>query len=308
MFNKKKTWTTLLIIIAGSLVTYFLITKSNAIHYAENITLGDLLTLLLVRFVLLLGNGYTLKLYSEKYSLILKRNEWIGLSFITALGNYIGPLSFGMVAKAAYLKKRHDFPFTHFITLTGSTYIINFLCIGVLGLAGAIYLTFTSIVPLGIPLFFISVILCTVLLIIIPLPSSRSNIGIIDKILQSITGWNIIKKDQMLFFRVTLITLFNITANGLSFWIAYTSLGIKITFVQTFLISFVGIFSLLINITPANLGIQEAIISLASGIMMQNGGSSEGLLAALTVRGTTMLLVFSLGPLYSIILANEFKK
>ena len=83
------------------------------------------------------------------------------------------------------------------------------------------------------------------------------------------------------------------------------SIGLHISFLQAFIISLIGIFSLILNITPANLGVQELVIGFASEYLLIDGGA-EGLLAALVVRAATIILVFSLGPLFSFILARDY--
>jgi len=61
----------------------------------------------------------------------------------------------------------------------------------------------------------------------------------------------------------------------------------------------------LIYITPGNLGVQEIIISITSGFL--GTGLGKGLLVALLIRATTLIPVFSLGMIYSILLANDLK-
>ena len=91
--------------------------------------------------------------------------------------------------------------------------------------------------------------------------------------------------------------------NGLSFWIAYNALGTAVPFTSAFLVSLFVSFSLLINITPGNLGIQEIIVGLSSGLL--GIGAGLGLAAALLVRASAMLIAFSLGPIFSVFLTRK---
>jgi uncharacterized membrane protein YbhN (UPF0104 family) len=59
----------------------------------------------------------------------------------------------------------------------------------------------------------------------------------------------------------------------------------------------------LINITPGNLGVQEAVTSLAAAIL--GAGADMGLLAALIVRAVTIVSAFALGPFFSYLLSKE---
>lgn len=286
------------------LIAYYLYKNSDTIRYLKNLSANNIFLLFVTRLTLLLGNGYLLKVFAQKFSIILKTKEWTGLAFITGLGNYIAPLSFGMVIRAAYLKRKHDFPYTLFITVLGSTYLINFLCVGIIGFCSSLFLYNSFHLSWQLPVIFALFILSIIIIIKIKWKISYSRIRIINKIVQAIEGWNTIRNDFKLISKVIGITFFNIFFNGLSYWIAYNSLGICVNFFQSMIISLIGIFSLLINITPANLGIQEIIIGIASEYILVDAGA-EGLLVAVVIRSVTILLVFTLGPLYSAILAND---
>jgi len=69
------------------------------------------------------------------------------------------------------------------------------------------------------------------------------------------------------------------------------------------MISLIAVFSLLVNITPANLGVQEAVVSIASGGLGQ--GVGEGLVVVLLIRAATMLLIFTLGPIFVLALGHR---
>jgi uncharacterized membrane protein YbhN (UPF0104 family) len=209
-----------------------------------------------------------------------------------------------MVIRAAYLKKKHDFPYTLFITVLGSTYLINFLCVGILGFASSIYLYYSLLLSWKLPAISASFIIILLILMKIKFQIKYTRIRILNKILQVIEGWNIISKDANLLASITGITFLNIIFNGLSYWIVYICFEIPVTFFQSMIISLIGIFSLLLNITPANLGIQEIIVGIASEYILIDGGA-EGLIVALVVRAATILIVFTFGPLYALILAKE---
>jgi hypothetical protein len=59
----------------------------------------------------------------------------------------------------------------------------------------------------------------------------------------------------------------------------------------------------LINITPGNLGVQEAVTSLAAAIL--GAGADMGLIAALIVRAVAILAAFILGPIFTYLLSKE---
>ena len=120
----------------------------------------------------------------------------------------------------------------------------------------------------------------------------------------SIDGWTFIKADKALLFKLAIYSLISIFLNGVSFWIAFITLAdFPISFGTVFLISLLSVFSILFNLTPGNFGIQEAIISLTSGIF--GIGTGIGLLASLLIRVASLIPAFTLGPVFSFVLTRE---
>ena len=112
-----------------------------------------------------------------------------------------------------------------------------------------------------------------------------------------------VKQDQVLAAKLVIYTLIVLLLNGASFWMAYWAIGHTISFAAALVTSLLLAFGVLINITPGNLGIQEAVISLSSELL--GSGAGLGLVVALLIRATTLVVVFSLGPIFSFVLARE---
>jgi uncharacterized membrane protein YbhN (UPF0104 family) len=244
-----------------------------------------------------LVNGLILKAYAAKFMIHLKHKEWIGLSFVTALGNYISPFSGGMLFRAGYLKLKHNLSLTKFTILLTANYLLAFWCVAITGLISSIYLnTQSAYIPWQVPFFFGCIALILMILKSLPLPEFSSRYWVIKKIGEGTDGLKVLIQDKMLFIQIIFYIFLNIIANGLSFYVAFRSIGFDIFFSQALIISLIAVFSLLINITPANLGIQEAVVSFASSALKV--GVGEGLVVALIIRAATMILVFTLGPVF----------
>jgi uncharacterized membrane protein YbhN (UPF0104 family) len=78
---------------------------------------------------------------------------------------------------------------------------------------------------------------------------------------------------------------------------------LTIPFRTALLIYLLSSFSVLINITPGNLGVQEVITSLAAEIL--GVGADTGLLASLIIRAITILAALTFGPIFSYLLSKE---
>lgn len=271
-------------------------------------TLGSLswplmAVIIICRLFFLVTNGLYQKTFAKKFEIDLKFVEWFGLSVVTTMGNYITPFSGGMVARAAYLKHQHEFAYARFATLIASNYLVVFWVVGVVGFSILAVFFPLKEVYLSLALIFLVVSLVISMLILLPNIRLPGNYRLARILNTSLEGWNIVKNDRRLLAQLVLYTVANILLNGLSFWIAYTALGVQIPFNSALLISLIGIFSVFLNITPGNLGIQEIVVSISSNLL--GAGSGEGLIVALIVRTATLLLVFVLGPIFSYILAKR---
>ena len=297
----KKCWQGVILLFIGVLIFYYLFKHPGTFAPLKNLTFTSALLLVSLRATMLLVNGLLLKDSALFFRVKLRPKEWIGLSFVTALGNYLTPFSGGMVARAGYLKRIHDLPLTKFAVILASYYLIVFFGVAVVGLVDSLFIMKTSAqLQWQIPVFFGCVAGGIGALVILPLPLISSNRMLLRKIGEALEGWKLIRNDRPLILRFSGYTFLNIFTNGLLFFIAYRSLGADILFSHALMISLIAVFSLLINITPANLGIQEAVVSIASGGLGQ--GVGEGLVVVLLVRAATMLLVFTLGPIFVLVL------
>jgi uncharacterized membrane protein YbhN (UPF0104 family) len=112
-----------------------------------------------------------------------------------------------------------------------------------------------------------------------------------------------VKQDQVLVAKLIVYTLIVLILTGASFWVAYWAIGHTISFAAALVTSLLLAFSILMNITPGNIGIQEAIISVSSELL--GSGAGLGLIVALLIRATTLVVVFTLGPIFSFVLTRE---
>ncbi len=154
-------------------------------------------------------------------------------------------------------------------------------------------------------LFFLMVVLILSIIILLPLKKIPGKSKLNRMINSSIDGWLLIKRDKKLLPQLIAYTLANIILNTLAFWVACSALGFTISLFASVIISLVAAFSIVIKITPANLGIHEAIIGFAAPLI--GIGAGEGLMTALVIRGTGIIVIFSLGTLFSYLLTKQLK-
>jgi len=293
-----------ILVIVAFLAIYFDSQRNNMINSLSAISISTFLYLILLRFGFQTVNGLILRVISARFGIGLAFKEWFGLPFITAMGNYITPFSGGMVARASYLKFRHAFPYTQFASTLAASYLVFFWAAGVIG----IIIVAISLAGIGsywkIVYFLSFVVLVLTILLVLPLKRVPGNNWLSQMVNSSLDGWNLIKNDYLLLTKLLSYSCINILLNGFSFWIAYnTFAGSSLPFGKIFLISLILIFSGLIKITPGNLGVFEGMVSLGSGLL--GIGAGIGLMVSLLVRVAGLIPAFSLGTVFSLVLARE---
>lgn len=292
----------ILLVTVGGIVWY-LSSKSNLLHSLTKVSFFHLGSLVVLRMLFLTMNGLFLEAFASKFQVHLKAIEWFGLSVVTTMGNYLTPLSGGLIARAAYLKSRHRFPYAQFVTIVTSNYLLTFWITGVVGMASLT--TFIGMEQFSwlVLLLFMSVAGAISTSFILPSVRLPWDNRLARTINASLEGWMLVKQDIDLILKLGTYTILNILFSSLSFWVAFRALGSQVSFVTALLVGLLASFSILVNLTPGNLGIHEAVISLSAGLL--GAGTSQGLLAALLIRSATILTVFTLGPIFSFLLARE---
>lgn len=251
----------------------------------------------------LAGNGMYLKLFARKFGLELRAKEWFGLAAVTAVGNYLTPFSGGVVARAAYLRHRHEFPYPRFLALLTANYLIAFAVISAAGIAVMISLYGTVVYSGPVLLFFAATLLAAALLLKMPSgPEGRG--GLARRFLQpALEGLRVIRRDERLLWKLVAVTCLNLAVGALLYLTAFHAIGAAIPFRLALLIHLMTSFTVLVSITPGNLGIQEAAAGLAAALL--GAGADTGLLASLLIRTATILCAFALGPIFSYLLSRE---
>jgi uncharacterized membrane protein YbhN (UPF0104 family) len=283
-------------------IAWYLNTHPKLILVFKQISLPTLIGLSLMRLLFLGVNGLFLRAFVLKFGVNLNTKEWFGLSMVTTMGNYLTPFSGGMVARAAYLKKCHQLPYAQFMTLLASNYLINF---GVIALVGVV-----TLVTFGgkmwsywsVFVFFVVVISSVLVLIIFPRARLPWNNRIAKTVNTSLAGWDLVRHDNKLLKKLSGYTIINIILNSFSFWIAYDALGTYISYRSALLVSLLTSFSLLLRLTPGNLGIQEVIVGFSSSLL--GVGGESGLLVAILIRAATLVWIFTLGPIFTLYFAQ----
>ncbi|MDD5723911.1 MAG: lysylphosphatidylglycerol synthase transmembrane domain-containing protein [Syntrophales bacterium] len=288
--------------VAGT-IGWYLKSNSDPLRPILNISLGDALLLTALSVMLTGMNGLFLKTFAAKFGIDISLSEWFGLAVITTMGNYLTPFSGGLIARAAYLKHRHAFPYAKFITLITANYLVVFWVVGMTGLLTTVVFWNSSWFFWQVVLLFVGVVIVISGLVVAQKIKIPGNNRLAKVVNTALDGWDLIKNDTLLLVKLITYSLINIILNGFLFLAAYNAAGCTVSLPAALLVSLLSGFSLLLKITPGNFGIQEAIISLSSE--MVGAGAGVGLLVSLLIRAASLILIFTLGPVFSFVLTRE---
>ncbi len=292
---------TLVIVLVA--IGFYLRANTELLDSLANVFLSNLIVLIATRVLSIATSGLFLRLFAEKFNIQLRVKEWFGLAIITAMGNYLTPFSGGMMVRATYLKQRHAFPYAQFATLLTANYLVIFWVVGVVGAMASLAFMEDEHFSWLVMLSFLVVVIAISILVMLPTIELSEQHRITRLLNTALKGWNLVKTDRLLLAKLAIVSLWQVLLNGFSFWLAYQAIGKVVSFSAALLVSLINVFSILLNITPGNLGVQEAVISFSSTLV--GAGTGAGLLTALLIRASTLAVVFTLGPLFSFLLTQE---
>lgn len=301
MTMKAISFAVLLVTVTG--IAFYLAQHREVFDKLRVIPVWSGLPLFILGVLALTANGLYLKIFARKFDLDLRAREWFGLAAVTAMGNYLTPLSGGLMARAAYLKLRHEFPYSRFLAMLAANYLIAFAVIGAAGTVVMLTRIATGGFSWPVLLLFAATVLAVPLVLRLP-PGTGTSGGRILRFVQSaLEGLAVIRRDRTLLGKLVALTLWNVSLGAALYFAVFRVIGAPIPLALALLLHLLTSYTVLINLTPGNLGVQEIVTGVAASVL--GAGAETGLLAALIVRAVTTLCAFALGPIFSYLLSKE---
>ncbi|HHQ45161.1 MAG TPA: hypothetical protein ENN13_03385 [Candidatus Altiarchaeales archaeon] len=260
----------------------------DAVRLVFSIDPVQLLLLLALTVVMFVINGLLIKYMMTVFDIQLPFSEYFGLGILTSIGNYVLPLRGGASLRAVYLKKKFKFPYKTFVSTLMGMYILVFCVYGGIGFLASIFQQFLNGgTVLMLPAFYLALFLAPLAFIVFHPKTGFARVDLV------FDGWGEIKRSRV-FPTLILVEVFDALARVFLMYAIFFSIGVEISFSYVVFVTVVNVFSLFINILPANIGVRELVITLAS----QAGGASveAGLAVALVLRGTEVLGLMLCSP------------
>jgi len=234
----------------------------------------------------------------------LKGFEAFALSIVTGFYHLITPFRGGTITRAVYLKKKHEFSYTNFLASLAGKYLIIFLTASFIGLITTLFINYIYGSFSWIIFFVFLAIFLPLLLIVVLSPKlSLTKNNFINRFIKVVNGWHLIKNNKRVIIIITLVSLIQLIIGAFMLHLQFRVFGFDIAFIKCLFLASLGVLSILIAITPAGLGINEAVIvfsALTIGIT-----PAQSLSVALLGRAIQMLVLFTLGPIFSAFLIKH---
>lgn len=296
-----------ILIIFAALAAYYVMENVESFRALQIVNPGYIVVLAVITFLVSASNGLITKAILEPFGIKLRVKEWVGLSIITTFYNTITPFKGGMFARAAYLKKKHNFSITNFFATYVGIYVISFFVYGLIGLTTVwlIYTKYKIFNPIVFFIFLGMFIILGLVMLFRPRFKEFEN-RLLNKISEVANGWNVIRQSPKVIGISIEVILIQISLGVLATLLSYSIFGIEITFIQSLFLVSIGTIVGLIQITPGNLGIGEAVAVFSALII--NITPAQSLSVALLGRAVSLIVLFILGTIFSYVLLKNGEK
>jgi uncharacterized protein (TIRG00374 family) len=268
---------------------------------SEPTYIAPLILLLILDYIVI---GLITMTLTKPLGLSLGVFEAVAISIMTGFYNLVLPFRGGMVTRAVYLKTRHDFSYTNFLATLSASYVLIYLFASLLGLVSLLY-TYTSKGIVSGVLFFTFMWIFALLLIVVIFSPTIKEIKYewLNKFIRVINSWGLIKKDKGLIFTLSIYSLCQILLETWGIFLQFKVFGLDVPFIKCILLSSVGLLGLLIQITPAGIGVNEALILFSAQAIAIT--PAEALAATLSGRAVAFIVLIILGPISSYLLVKD---
>lgn len=253
------------------------------------------------------ASGIVIDLAIEPHGVKLTRKEAFGLASITRFSNQFSPSYVGATIRAAYMKRAHGVSYAKFSSSFIISNLLQFMISGLFTIA-----TFVALDPssnnnkllylvIGAVVVFIAILYMPLkrLLRLINERASRSGKGgkFFERLHTILEGYSTVRSHPRLLSRTISWMVVIMLSFSMSYYLLYATLGFHISIVGAFFIAALSGWSILIAITPGNLGIREGLMVVAAQVA--GVPISVTLLVAILLRILMFVVSGALSAYYS---------
>lgn len=261
-------------VVLGTFTFYFVLNHQK-FRPLLHINLLFLVFLALGNIVSIFINGLFTKFILKPFNKTIPLAESFYVSLISSVGNFFAPVGAGFGFRAIYLKKRFGLPYSEYTSTLAGNYIFIFLVNSFFALLALYLLRAHHSSQYGLLVLIFSVIFLVSLLLSLfklPVPDKQKIKNpyvknVVSVLYRIMHGWNHIISHKKLMVQLMGLTFTGLALNIIMSFLIIHSIHLNIAAAPLLLFSVLSSLSLFINITPANLGVKEAIYLFSSAIL-----------------------------------------
>jgi uncharacterized membrane protein YbhN (UPF0104 family) len=242
-------------------------------------------------------SGYKLFLVVRSFGPKMELSEWIGLPYFTSYFNYL-PGNAGSGMTAVFLKKRYNFPYTKFLSMSGALFVIYLLCFSTAG----IFLMALLWIRTGYGDNYIITILFAILLFVafcrfFPVHLTKQESRVLNWLHSILIGFDDLRKNGSLIKNLIVCSYLQIVLLGTIIYSTFLALGIKVDPIIAFLLGIITSIAKFQFLVPGQLGIREIFFAFVTKLL--DGSFGEGMVVAVTDRVVSGVLTIILGNFFT---------
>jgi uncharacterized membrane protein YbhN (UPF0104 family) len=289
------------------LIFIFIYIKRNPQEFIKitDLTISQFLILSTITILNIALSALLFMLLLKSFGVNLQFMESFSLSVISRFANHL-LIKGGPIARSIYLKKVHKLKIVNYLLITSFLSIMQLVSTSFLYVLLMIEKYFKGIYPDTKLLIFVGSVLIITIALLLLINSIWINTKI-KKIAQLLKVWAEIENKHKIIIQAFVITLITIKLFSFKIFFIYASLFQPISFSTALIIGATGFLSQFIALTPASLGIQEALMSYIASL---NGINFTTTFAVSSIdRIITIIWVFVLGLSFGLFyLMKSYKK
>lgn len=286
-----------LIIIITFICYYFKKNSYQIIKIIVNINKYCIYLFLPLAFINLYINSLNNKYILKFFNVNLKFKDYFSITSISSLLNIIIPFRGGVIFKAYYLKEKYKFNYSKSVVMNLAVYNITFLVCSFLGIINLLILKgsmkFNINKFLILIIFYFFILISSSFLILYQKKTIKFPIKKLTQIINNIlSGWHLLKNKKSNIIFLFTLNVFAFIVFIFQTMLAFKSINISLNIFQLIFICTIALLSVFINITPGNLGVQEAVFSFSSYLLHIK--LLDSIIVSLIIRFLNLIITFFL--------------
>jgi uncharacterized protein (TIRG00374 family) len=245
-------------------------------------------------------NAGMIQIATRPFGVRVRAGEAYMLSVLTRFLNYLTPLRGGAIARALYLNRVHKLSYPNFLAGMAGMLLALPLVSVLVGLAGLgyMYLATGQAVPWLTVVLAVAAVPLVAVAIVRPRLSERTSPGWTSRVWNAlarvVNGWDVLCRDRRSLAGLLVVNLLYVLTTAAMYWLILVNMGQPINPGQLMVIVAMGNLSVIVSITPGNVGVYEGTTAIIGSLI----GVGGPVIAATTLlwRVLDFLLALVTGP------------